>query len=148
MVKVPKKLMYFFSLFLIFSHFSLASADPCPDWFSIDAYTQQWQGTIKVKKGDKVEIYADGKWSYSAWRSPVGPEGINTLWATNVTDYCNHAALIGRIQGGPIFCVGRYKSFIAEKSGLLEFNINDGNTLKHDNSGKLRVFIKVNGKCK
>ena len=138
----------FLSLSSIIIASTLTFADPCPDWYAIDAYTQQWQGTVKVKKGDRVEIYADGKWSYSVWRSPVGPDGVDTPWATNVTDYCKHAALIGRINGGPIFCVGRHKSFIADRDGLLEFNINDGNTRKHDNSGKLRVFIKVNGVCK
>jgi hypothetical protein len=105
---------------------------------------KDWQSVgIQVNPGDRVDIRAEGVWLYTPGEYH-GPEGHRYYLAPD-TYPINAAAggvLIGRIgEDGPIFRVGKGRTLIADKSGLLYFRINDD--ILSDNEGFVSLEISV-----
>jgi len=104
-----------------------------------------WQETdVKVKKGERIEIKAEGNVRVSR-RSMgfVGPEGsTKESWIKryNIVPEVPHGGIIAEIRplGLPFF-VGEHHIFQAEMDGILAFNVND--TDQEENDGKFRVTI-------
>jgi len=101
-----------------------------------------WQPCGVVHKGDKVKIKAYGRWKFSNWRSPVGPEGTSYVFGDSLLEGCPHAALIYTIDRKHGWCYAKTKEFIANEDGPIFFTINDGGYTS-DNSGAIDVFVEV-----
>ncbi|TFG72220.1 MAG: hypothetical protein E4H27_03040 [Anaerolineales bacterium] len=105
---------------------------------------REWQSVgILVEAGDRVDVRAEGRWSYTPGEYH-GPEGHRYYQAPN-TYPINAAAggvLIGRIgENGAVFLIGKGRTFIADKPGLLFFRINDD--ILSDNEGYAALEILV-----
>ncbi|MVM35252.1 hypothetical protein GO755_34845 [Spirosoma sp. HMF4905] len=104
---------------------------------------------LYLKKGDKVLIQATGKISVGPNIGTSGPEGKNSgglfdfpLSQYNIVKEFPHATLMFRYANDTswIDC-GKEYNFTAEKSGFLEFEVND--LEKSNNEGAYQVEIKV-----
>ncbi len=105
---------------------------------------KEWQSVgVQVKTGDRIDIRAEGRWLYTPGEYH-GPEGHRRYLAPD--SYPINAAaggvLLGRIgENGAIFRVGKGRSFIVDKSGLLYFRINDD--ILSDNIGYVTIELHV-----
>jgi hypothetical protein len=104
---------------------------------------------LRVNRGDRVFIQADGKITMTPWGSNAFsiPDGMpNYGWyQSDGANQIAMGALVARIgNDGPIFLIGSKKDFVAEKSGTLElaFAIQHG----YSNSqfpGQYKVRIRI-----
>ena len=127
----------------------MASQHWIPDYASslsvprIYAY-KDWQSIgIYVNVGDRIDIRADGTWLYTPGEYH-GPEGHHYYLAPD-TYPINAAAggvLLGKIgDEGQLFIVGRGRTIIADRAGLLYFRINDD--ILSDNKGYVWLEIEI-----
>jgi hypothetical protein len=104
-----------------------------------------WQSTgIQLHKGDQYFIHAEGIWLYSPYAGPNGPEGHSRYLAPSFYPLPNvrGGALIGRVgEEGRPFYVGRGRSGLADRNGLLYLRIDDD--LLGDNVGSLTLEVTV-----
>ena len=100
---------------------------------------------IKVAKGDKITIRASGEVTFGIMAGSGGPEGIDFLPSYNYFAELKHGCLIGRIHSvdadDPWSYIGESADFTADRSGLLEFNVNDNDP--DNNVGEFKVEITV-----
>ena len=103
---------------------------------------QQWTETdVVVRQGDTLELRVTGEIAYapnvrvSAAGAPRNTPGGNEVPLPSQAA----GALIGRIDNGAPFMIGRDTSVRMPASGTLFLGINDDNT--SDNSGAFRVII-------
>lgn len=105
---------------------------------------RQWQSTgLFLNTGDRVEIRAQGQWSYSPVVGLHGPAGGGRMAPAYypLPGYWG-GGLLGRVgDAGPAIFVGLRTTFRADRPGLLYLGINDD--LLGDNVGKLSIDIKV-----
>ncbi|MGH7682023.1 MAG: hypothetical protein ACRENN_08560, partial [Candidatus Eiseniibacteriota bacterium] len=99
-----------------------------------------------VAKGDKISIRASGEVTFGIMAGSGGPEGINFLPSYNYFQNLNHGCLIGRIaqsddSDDPWSYIGASADFTADRSGLLQFNVNDNDP--DNNVGEFAVEITV-----
>ena len=107
---------------------------------------QEWQdSSVSVKRGDVVAImYISGRWTPTIQKTPsIDAGGYNTTYGSldDIVTGANYGALLGKIEKGTPFLVGKNKAFIAEDSGNLFFRMNDLNV--EDNDGSVIVQITV-----
>lgn len=112
---------------------------------------QYWYNTgIKVKKGDKLEITAEGTW----WNGTdeTGPDGYHGSCGQCPVVDGNLGELIGRIGNGMPFRIGSFAEIIVTEDGILWLAMNEntgscedgkeGSCYK-DNNGLLQVEVVV-----
>jgi len=104
---------------------------------------------IKVSQGDQINISASGKIILGPVSGAAGPNGLSGVSGEffkiyNIEPNLNHGALLVRInQNGKeqwIFA-GDSLSFIADKSGTLEFLVNDKSLTNNKDHFKVKVDI-------
>ena len=104
---------------------------------------KDWQSVgVQVNPGDRVDVRAEGQWLYTPGEFH-GPEGHRFYLApdTYPINATAGGVLLGRIgESGPIFRVGKGRTFIVDKSGQLYFRINDD--ILSDNEGY--VYLELN----
>jgi hypothetical protein len=105
------------------------------NYWAINA-VDDWQPTVEIRAGQRVEITAKGTWSVykimkEADRGPNGREGFAGGW------------LEGKVGDGKVIRIGERHNFVANSDGMLSFRIND--TYREDNDGTLNVTITVKG---
>ena len=111
-----------------------------------------WQQTPRtLKQGDSFSIaHGSGTWTVDKRSIPfVGPEGYPADVDSRIgyADLCKvkrdapYAALLGKIDDGPLFLVGRGGSFTADRDGSLYLTINDQTYCQGDNEGSVIVQI-------
>jgi len=104
-----------------------------------------------LKQGDPFSVaYLSGTWTVDKRSLPfVGPEGYSADVDRRIgyADWCKvnggmpYAALLGKIDDGPSFLVGRGGNFTADRDGPLYLQINDGTHCQGDNEGSIVVQI-------
>ncbi len=105
---------------------------------------REWQSAgLIVEAGDRVDVRAEGSWLYTPGEYH-GPEGHRYYKAPDT--YPINAApggvLIGRIgEDGAIFLIGKGRTFMVDKPGLLYFRINDD--ILSDNKGYVALELLV-----
>jgi hypothetical protein len=104
---------------------------------------RQWQSTgLYLNVGDRVDLTAQGQWSYSPEAGFHGPAGGRWAPSYYPLPTALGGALLGRVgETGDVFFVGPRAVFSPSQAGLLYLGINDD--LLGDNSGVLAVKIKV-----
>jgi hypothetical protein len=102
--------------------------------------------TIRVERGDKVSVTADGSVTMTPWgnnmvSSPDG--GANFGWY--VPNSIPGGALVASIgSDGNIFKVGSKSTFKAKRSGVLRFGIGmQGDFANHNFPGKYNVKVRI-----
>ena len=103
-----------------------------------------WSASVPVTKGEKLTITATGEINYCAGqaRCRATPDGSLVGEAICGTPpMCG--ALIGRLNGGTPFLVGKSKEVVAALAGKLEFGVNDQPGLYSDNSGSFALTIQT-----
>jgi hypothetical protein len=99
---------------------------------------------IKVAKGDKISIRASGEVTFGIMAGSGGPEGIDFLPSYNYFENLKHGCLIGRVaasEDDPWSYIGASADFTADRSGELQFNVNDNDP--DNNVGEFDVKITV-----
>jgi len=109
---------------------------------------QRFKSTgLRLEKGDKVSIRADGSIVMSPWGNEQSstPEGSNQYgWYVN--NKIPGGCLVGKIGDGKVFKVGGNHSFTADASGLLQLAIGIQNDYAQGNyafPGSYEVRIRV-----
>jgi len=111
-----------------------------------------WQQTPRtLKQGDSFSVaYLRGTWTVDKRSIPfVGPEGYSADVDARIgyADFCKvkrdapYGVLLGKIDDGPVFLVGRGGNFTADRDGLLYLTINDQTYCQGDNEGSVVVQI-------
>jgi len=104
-----------------------------------------WQSTsVQLHKGDQYTLRAEGIWMYSPYAGPNGPEGHRRYLAPSFYPLPNvgGGSLIGRVgEEGQPFYVGRGRSGLADRNGLLYLRIDDD--LLGDNVGSVTFEVTV-----
>lgn len=110
--------------------------------FTIEA-NKAWTSTIYVEKGEKIQISASGKWVSDPNYGSISVMGHDNPLLSDKAPIkgANHGILVGRIEGGRPFVVGEYKELEVERTGLLQFMMNDELDYLHDNSGTIRLEV-------
>lgn len=122
--------------------------------YDVEVYaSQDWQDTgIEIRHAETITIqYVSGQWSpFSGYQTDgqgcIDPDvctqdlSILENFPENLVSGI-HAALVGRINHGPIFVVGNEITLEAENTGNLLLRMNDKSS--SDNSGSLMVSVKV-----
>ncbi|HOC21365.1 MAG TPA: hypothetical protein PKL16_07685 [Anaerolineae bacterium] len=105
---------------------------------------RDWQSTgLMLHTGDRVYIRARGTWLYTPGEYH-GPEGHAKYRAPNTYPIpaIPGGILLGRIgDAGQPFAVGRGRTVVADREGLLYLRINDD--ILSDNAGYVEVEITV-----
>lgn len=106
------------------------------------------RSTVCVKEGDVVTMEATGHIRVGAFVGNSDPDGRASgvgglsLESYNIVSQFNHAALMYRLEGEREWrLAGKYKRFIAPRSGCIEFQVNDNS--QDDNYGYYSVSISV-----
>lgn len=117
------------------------------DLFDSRVYAyRDWQSAgIQLDPGDIIHIRARGEWLYTP-DEYHGPEGHKTYPAPNTYpipgSHVPGGVLIARIaEDGSPFQVGRGRTVVADREGLLYFRINDD--ILSDNEGYVAVEVTV-----
>jgi Dockerin type I domain len=111
-----------------------------------------WQQTSRtLKQGDPFSVaYVSGTWTVDKRSLPfVGPEGYSADVDSRIgyADWCKvkrdapYAALLGKIDDGPAFLVGRGGNFTADRDGSLYLTLNDQTYCQGDNEGSVIMQI-------
>jgi len=106
---------------------------------------EKWvRSPISVRRGDEVRVEASGTVRLDG-RTSTGPEGLGNRRDPNAPmPRENDGALIASIGlgfGASTFPIGRERTFVADRDGILHFTVNHGN--KANTSGAFRVDISV-----
>ncbi len=107
---------------------------------------RDWQSVGKqVDTGDEIHVRARGRWLYTPGQYH-GPEGHATYPAPNTYPVPGGnipgGVLLARIgEDGPPLLVGRGRTIVADRAGLLYFRINDD--ILSDNEGYVTVALEV-----
>ncbi len=119
---------------------------------------RSWAPTgIQVNRGDRVRLAISGQWACGKKGEMVGPEGydpsqtqynhyyLNPREGPKQFDGAPYGALLVRIGEGPPFALGRTRSFVADRSGPLLFDVNEvaDSSWRRDNRGALRLKVFV-----
>jgi hypothetical protein len=106
---------------------------------------------VRVNRGDKVNVTADGKLVMTPWgtNAVAGPDG-DQRYQWYIPNEIAAGALVARIgSGGKVFKVGSKHNFTADRAGQLYFAIamnpqfiNQG----HNFPGEYNVKVRVNSK--
>lgn len=100
---------------------------------------------IYVDTGDVVTVWARGSVDFGGWSESFGridPDGQEIgVTESNIVRDIPHGTLLCRISGGRWLRCGSGKTWIAESSGYLEFNVNDSQ--QQDNEGFFEVQLRV-----
>jgi len=119
---------------------------------------RSWAPTgIQVNRGDRVRLAISGQWACGKKGEMVGPEGydpsqtqfshyyLNPREGPKQFDGAPYGALLVRIGEGPSFALGRTRSFVADRSGPLLFDVNEvaDPSWRRDNRGALRIKVFV-----
>lgn len=100
---------------------------------------------IRLRRGDRVSIRADGQINMTPWGSNAvsGPDGMPNYGT--YTNNIHQGALVGRVGGsGQVFKVGSKHTFTAEKAGELELAIGINHSYANRNfPGNYEVIIRV-----
>ena len=108
--------------------------------FSIDSKTSYT--TIKVSKGDVINIQASGSILVGTWAGSSTPDGIDGYTNYNRVQGFRHASLLARVGDNDQWqFIGVNKTITAINSGLLEFIVNDGDP--SNNTGSYTVNISI-----
>jgi Tfp pilus assembly protein PilF len=110
--------------------------------------TGEWQDAgINLAKGQPFEITATGSWSHglgdSVAPNPYGPGGCGKDDSNAVMPLVPIGVLIGRIGDESPFVVGERLVSVAGAAGRLQLSMNDAVGTYSDNSGYVRVTIRV-----
>jgi hypothetical protein len=111
-----------------------------------------WQSTgIVLAKNSPVYIgYLSGSWTVDSQRFQfVGPEGYtndidNQIWGASqckILQSAPYGELLGGVDGGPVFVIGRGRFFSAPNDGELLLSINDKAPCLTDNQGDVTILI-------
>jgi len=114
--------------------------------------TLNWQATgVTLNKNSVMYInYISGNWTVDGSEyEPVGPEGYTEqisalIWNPSKCKLLQNASfgtLLGKINNGPVFEVGRSKLLMASNEGELFLSINDSYNCVGDNQGEIVVGI-------
>ncbi len=120
---------------------------PCPAKYASNyevGVNHHVDSGIKVTKGDKISIRASGEVTFGIMAGSGGPEGINFFPSYNYFENLSHGCLIGRIaqsEDDPWTYIGASADFTADRSGELQFNVNDNDP--SNNVGEFEVKITV-----
>jgi len=93
---------------------------------------------IYIKKGDILEISANGKWTLHEQYQPVGPEGHE---AFKPNEYGNWGTLLGQIGDTDIFIISKSSQIVSKSSGVLYLFPNVAGYKLKNPSGYLEVSI-------
>jgi hypothetical protein len=109
--------------------------------------SSHWQDTlIRLQQGQRVVVDAEEVWSPDMRNQIVwcGADGVYNLPAGEgyLLPGTNVGALIARIGDGPAFAVGSRHDFIADRSGVLHFAMNE-NPQYNNQAGKLVAQVIV-----
>lgn len=109
------------------------------------ANVKHYDTGVRLRRGDRVFIKADGKITMSPWGSNAFsvPDGM-----PNYGTYMNNihqGALVARVgDSGQVFKVGAEHSFTAEKSGVLQLAVAINHSyINHNFPGEYEVNIRV-----
>ena len=100
---------------------------------------------IRLKRGQKVSIKAEGSVTLSPWgqQAVSTPDG-STQHGWHVQNQIPNGALVGRVGDGPVFLVGSKLKFTAKKAGELQFGIGTHPSHTHQNyPGQYELKITV-----
>lgn len=111
-----------------------------------------WQQVpLTVKRGDPFSItYLNGTWTVDKRNWPlVGPEGysagidsqIGYVGLCKVNSGLPYGAMLGKIDDGPSFLIGRGGTFTADRDGALSLQINDNTICQGDNEGSVVMQV-------
>ena len=120
---------------------------PCPAKYASNyevGVNHHVDSAIKVTKGDKISIRASGEVTFGIMAGSGGPEGIDFLPSYNYFENLKHGCLIGRVaasEDDPWSYIGASADFTADRSGELQFNVNDNDP--DNNVGEFDVKITV-----
>ena len=114
--------------------------------------TVNWQPTaIVLGKNSLVYIgYLSGSWTVDSQRFQfVGPEGYTNdidsqIWGASrckILQSAPYGQLLGGVDGGPVFIIGKGGFFWAPNDGELFLSINDKAPCLTDNRGEVTVLI-------
>ena len=120
----------------------------------VSAANPEWLSTtIRVKKGDRVQIAASGSWTSGAVGESCDADGYpnNDKFlkyysdaSARITKSANFGQLIARIlPGGEAVAVGKQTSFTADADGDLALCINTAISSRRDNKGQVMTHITV-----
>ena len=120
----------------------------------VSAANPEWLSTtIRVKKGDRVQVSASGSWTIGAVGESCDADGYpnNDKFlkyysdaSTRITKSANFGQLIARIlPGGEAVAVGKQTSFAADADGDLALCINTAIGSRRDNKGQVSTRITV-----
>ncbi len=112
---------------------------------------------IKVKKGSRIRVEAQGKWRCGSRGEMVGPEGYENNQkfyryylpgsnARKILKDANYGALLAKIgKNGKPVATGKKTEFTARSEGILYFEPNEPNEgdARKDNSGTLTVRVMI-----
>lgn len=107
---------------------------------------RDWQSiSLRLEPGDVVHLRARGEWLYTPGEYH-GPEGHKTYPAPNTYPISGGGVpggvLLGRIgEDGNPFIIGRGRTIVADRGGLLYLRINDD--VLTDNEGYVAVEVNV-----
>ena len=107
---------------------------------------RDWQSAgVQVDPGDTIHIRARGEWLYTPGEYH-GPEGHASYPAPNTYPIAGGhipgGVLLGRIgEDGPPLLIGRGRTLVADREGILYFRINDD--ILSDNEGYVTLEITV-----
>lgn len=97
--------------------------------------------TITLNVGDKVYFEASGEITLGSWAGTGGVNGIEGYTSYNRVQGFKHGSLLYKIGASDWDTVTEEKAFVAKKSGVIAFTINDNDP--SNNSGQFGVNIKI-----
>lgn len=103
---------------------------------------------IRLSRGDRVMVNADGNITMTPWgnEAVVTPDG-SQQYGWYLPGQIPGGSLVARIGDGPVFKVGSKASFVAERSGVLEFGVGVQNDYVNNMfPGRYTVRIRVKPK--
>ena len=128
----------------------LAQLDKKEATTTVLAVADEWRNSGAIlKKGQKYQITATGKWTAGpicGWTGPDG-YGVSSMCSGVTGTYLGRdsaSLLLGKIgdQGNP-FVVGGGFELTAPEDGILFFRINDTPAIMADNSGSVNVTVSL-----
>lgn len=116
---------------------------------SFDAGGRGGVSSVKVERGDQVEISARGSWKMGSFIGPCGADGMSkdTAQSYNMVKDEHHGKFLVRVSGERgWYPVGSSGVFYADRSGHLEWAPNDREP--SNNGGLLQVTVNIRGRAR
>lgn len=98
--------------------------------------------SIYVNIGEEVKMEASGEVTFGFFAGGGSPNGIHGFSGYNIIPNANHGALLARVKGGNWQPIGSKGTLKADKSGLIEFIVNDRE--RSNNMGYFTIKIDNN----